>query len=92
MLTLREEFAKLTTGDGVEAEMREAVEDIAGGADETLTWRVGQAAEAHNRAVRNQQEDRTEYELGENGARLKRDEREAFARLLERLNYAKPGR
>jgi DNA primase len=91
-LTLREEFAKLTTGDGVEAEMREAVEDMAGSADETLTWRVGQAAQAHNRAVRNQQEDRTEYELGENGARIKRDERESFARLLERLNYTKPRR
>jgi len=92
MLTLREEFAKLTTGDGVEAEMREAVEDMAGPADETLTWRVGQAAQAHNRAVRNQQEDRTEYELGENGARIKRDERESFARLLERLNYTRPRR
>ncbi len=89
-LTLREEFAKLAAGAGIEAELREAVEDITGLADETMTWRLREAAEARNRAIRNQQEDRAEYELGENGARLKREERAEFAALLARLGMGKP--
>jgi DNA primase len=91
-LTLREEFAKLAAGAGVEAELREAVEDIEGLADETLTWRVAQAAEARNRAQRSVEEDRTVYDLGENGLLLDREEREAFARLLGQLERPKPGR
>jgi len=90
-LTLREEFAKLAARAGMEAELREAVEDIDGLADETLTWRVAQAAEARNRAQRSEQEDRTVYDLGENGLRLDREEREAFARLLGQLDRSKPG-
>jgi DNA primase len=90
-LTLREEFAKLAARAGMEAELREAVEDIAGLADETLTWRVAQAAQARNRAQRSEQEDRTAYDLGENGLRLDREEREAFARLLGQLDRPKPG-
>ncbi len=91
-LTLREEFAKLSAVSGAEAELREAVEDIEGLADETVTWRLRQAAEARNRAMRSQQEDRTEYELGENGARLKREERAEFAALLARLGMGKAPR
>jgi DNA primase len=91
-LTLREEFAKLSAVKDVEAELREAVEDIEGRADETMTWRLRQAAEARNRAIRSQQEDRTEYELGENGARLNREERAEFAALLARLGMGKPPR
>ena len=91
-LTLREEFAKLAAGAGMEAELREAVEDIDGLADETLTWRVAQAAEARNRAQRSEQQDRTVYDLGENGLLLDREEREAFARLLGQLDHPKPGR
>ncbi|WP_104017295.1 DNA primase [Roseovarius nitratireducens] len=90
-LTLREEFAKLAARAGMEAELREAVEDIGGLADETLTWRVAQAAEARNRAQRSEQEDRTVYDLGENGLRLDREEREAFAKLLRQLDRPKPG-
>ena len=91
-MTLREEFAKLTAGAGMEAELREAEEDIAGLADETLTWRLREAAQARNRAQRSEQEDRTAYDLGENGLRLDREEREAFARLLGQLDRPKPGR
>jgi len=91
-LTLREEFAKMAAGAGMEAELREAVEDIDGLADETLTWRVAQAAEARNRAQRSEQEDRTVYDLGENGLLIDREEREAFARLLGQLDHPEPGR
>jgi DNA primase len=91
-MTLQEEFAKLIAARGVEAEMREAAEDIEGLADEALTWRLGQAAEARNRALRSQQEDRTEYEMSENGARLNREERAEFAALLDRLGLDKTKR
>ncbi|PKQ12858.1 MAG: DNA primase [Alphaproteobacteria bacterium HGW-Alphaproteobacteria-1] len=91
-LTLREEFAKLSAVKGAEAEVREAVEDIEGLVDETVTWRLRQAAEARNRAIRSQHEDRTEYDTGENGARLKREERAEFAALLDRLGMGKPPR
>lgn len=92
ILTLTEELAKLTAQSGWMAEMSEASEDIEGLADESLTWRLGQAAEARNRAVRSQQEDRAEYDLGENGARIKRDEKQQFDALLDKITFSKPGR
>ena len=92
ILTLTEELAKLTAQRGWMAELSEATEDIEGLADESLTYRLGQAAEARNRAVRSQQEDRAEYDLGENGARIKRDEKQQFDALLDKITFSKPGR
>ena len=57
--------------------------------DEALTWRLSQAAEARNRAMRSQNEDKTEYDTGANGARINRDERSAFAALLEQIGHSK---
>ena len=71
--------------------MSDAIEDLSGVADEALTWRLGQAAEAHNRALRSQQEDKTEYETAENGVRLKRGERAAFDALLDQIGASKSG-
>ncbi|MCY4179331.1 MAG: DNA primase, partial [Litoreibacter sp.] len=51
-MTLAEELAKLEARRGVQREVEEAVEDLAGVADEGLTWRVGQAAEARDAANR----------------------------------------
>ena len=69
-----------------------AAEDITGVADEAVTWRLSQAAEARNKAVRSQQEDRAEYELGDNGAQINRSEREEFDALLDRITFSKPRR
>ncbi|MDR9395558.1 MAG: DNA primase, partial [Roseovarius sp.] len=91
-LTIAEELAKIEALRGLAAELDEATEDMAGRADEALTWRLREAAEARNRALLSRQEDKVEYDLGENGARIKRDEREAFDALLERITYSKPGR
>ncbi|WP_109468139.1 DNA primase [Albibacillus kandeliae] len=88
-MTLGEELAKLQAQRGLSAEIADAVEDLSLGSDEALTWRLGQAAEARNRAMRSQQEDRAEYDTGENGARINRDERNAFASLLEQIGYSK---
>ena len=60
--------------------------------DEGLTWRLGQAAEAVNQSALSGQGDRTEYDLGPNGARVKRDEKSAFDALLDRIDYSKGGR
>ncbi|MFW8594843.1 DNA primase [Cribrihabitans neustonicus] len=87
-MTLAEEFAKLEAGRGLDAELAEATEDLSGLADEALTWRLGQAAEARNRAVRSENEDKAQYDVGENGARLNREERDAFGALLDRIGFS----
>ena len=91
-MTLAEEFAKLKAHRGLSAEIAEAEEDLSGVADEAVTWRLGQAAEARNRAMRSENEDRAEYDTGENGARINREERSAFDALLQKIGYSKPDR
>jgi DNA primase len=54
-----------------------------------VTWRLSQAAEARNRATHGQQEDKTEYDVGENGARINREERDRFDALLNQIGHAK---
>ncbi len=88
--TIAEELAKLEAGTGLDAEIAEAAEDLYGSADETLTWRLGQAAQARQSAQRAQSEDRTEYDLGPNGAAINREERSAFAALMETIRFDKP--
>ena len=91
-MTMAEELAKLDAQRGLAAEITEASEDIAHVADESVTYRLQQAAEARNRAVRSQQEDRAEYDLADNGARIKRDEKARLDALLNEIGYSKPGR
>ncbi len=91
-MTVAEELAKLTCLRGLILEIAEAQEDMAGLADEAVTWRLSQAAEAANKAVRSQNEDRTEYETGANGARINRDERSALDALMDKITYHKPNR
>jgi DNA primase len=91
-MTLTEELAKLTTHYGLNAEISEAVEDLSGVADEALTWRLSQAAQARNQAARSGQEDKAEYDTGENGARINREERERFEALLTQIGLAKSRR
>ncbi|WP_122074206.1 DNA primase [Pseudophaeobacter sp. EL27] len=86
--TLAEEFAKLEAMRGLDAELAEAAEDLTGLADEALTWRLKQAAEARNRAVRSENEDKANFDVGENGARLDREELDAFGALLDRIGFS----
>ena len=88
-LTIVEEFAKLEAHSGLHAEIAEAAEDMYGPADETLTWRLSQAAEARQAAQRAQAEDKTEYDLGPNGAAISKEERSAFAALMETIRFDK---
>lgn len=91
-MCLAEEFAKLNARRGHAREIEEAVEDIAGLADEGVTWRLGRAARAVDLADRGDGEDRTEYETGANGARMNKDERSAFDALLGKIAFGKADR
>jgi len=73
--TVAAELARLGSEIGLESEIAEAAEDITGLADETVTWRLSEAARMHQNATRSFQEDQSEYETAENGVKLRRDER-----------------
>ena len=88
-LCLTEEFAKLSARQGQAREIEDAVEDLGGVADEGLTWRLAEATKAVDRAGRGDNDDRAEYAVGKNGARVKKDEQSAFDQLLEQIGFAK---
>ncbi|WP_413876062.1 DNA primase [Albidovulum sp.] len=67
-MCLAEELAKLDARRGVEAEIAEAMDDLSGLADEGLTWRLGQAAEARHRAERSKLDD--DSDMGEDRGAL----------------------
>ncbi len=91
-LTLSEELAKLKTERGLNAEIAEAEEDMRGVVDEAVTWRLGQAAEARNNALRSRQADVGEYEIGPNGAPIDKDERAALDALTEKIDFTRGGK
>jgi DNA primase len=88
-MLVAEELAKLTARRGARREIEDAMRDIEGLADEGLTWRLAQVAEALTGPDQSGQEDVAEFDLGPNGARLRRDERSEFDALLGRIDYSK---
>ncbi|MEM8656680.1 MAG: DNA primase [Pseudomonadota bacterium] len=60
LLLVREEIAKHRASRGIQIEIREAEEEITGLADEGLTWRLGQASEAHQSSLRGPAKDDAE--------------------------------
>ncbi|MCV6585512.1 MAG: DNA primase [Marinibacterium sp.] len=90
--TLAEELAKLEARHGLDAELSEAVTDPAALESEAVTWRLGQAAEALTQATRSRNEDTAEYETGDNGALINREERDALDTLLNKISFAKSKR
>jgi len=77
-----EELAKLAARRGAAREIEDAMRDLDDLADEGVTWRLSQAAEAVARAGRGQAEDKTEYEVAPNGVRISRDEKGALDALI----------
>ena len=67
---LRDEFARMFARRATDMETREAMEDLADLADEGVTWRLGQAAQARHRSERSGLHDTTD--LGEDRAALSR--------------------
>ncbi|MEM7520028.1 MAG: DNA primase [Pseudomonadota bacterium] len=88
-LTVAGELAKLEAARGLDAEIAEAVDDMAGAADEGMTFRLSEAAQAAERAKRAGQEDKAEYDLGRNGALISKDERSAWDTLLSTIDFSK---
>lgn len=86
---LKEELMKLDAMRGVQREVSDATHDLDGVADEGVTWRLRQAAEARNRATQSQTEDKTTYERAENGLLISREEKDAFDRMLANLPMTK---
>ena len=89
---LTEELAKLEAIRGARAETDDAMHDIQAVADEGLTWRLSQAAEARNRAIRSEGEDKSVFDVADNGALMDREERRELDDLLAKLNFSKPDR
>ncbi|MDF1853837.1 DNA primase [Pseudooceanicola sp.] len=88
-MSLAEALAKLQSARGLAAEVAEAMDEMQGSADEAVTWRLGQAAAALEKAERAFHEDRAEYDTGDNGARINRAERDALDSLLEVIRDGK---
>ena len=85
-ICVSEELGKLHAHRGARREIEEAVRDAEAMGNEGTTWRLAQAAQARNRAEQAQNEDKTEFEIGANGARLSRDERQRLDSLLAQIN------
>ena len=88
-LSVAEAFAKIAAKRGAQHEIEDAVEDMAGPVDEGMTWRLSQAAEAVINADKTGQDDSAEYDIGPNGARIKRDEKDRLTALLDQIDYSK---
>ncbi|MFV0246076.1 MAG: DNA primase [Qingshengfaniella sp.] len=86
---LAEELNKLTARRGLMQELAEATQSPRELADARLAWRLREAAEANNMAGRPTSEDRSEYDLGENGARMDRGERSLFDSLISTIDFTK---
>ncbi len=70
-------------------EVGDAARDLDGVADEGVTWRLAQAAEARNQATLNQTEDKTTFERADNGLLISREEKDVFERMLAGLSMTK---
>lgn len=88
-ICISEEMAKLAARRGLESEIRETTEAIPGFADDgvRMKWRLSQATDARNRAERRDLDDDSDYETGPNGAKMNRDERSAFDRLIRDIGF-----
>ncbi|WP_299659664.1 DNA primase [uncultured Ruegeria sp.] len=91
-MTLAEELAKIKALRGLDAEVAEAAEELSDLADEALTYRLAQAAEERNRTSRSQNEDKAVFDIADNGARINRDEKDAFAAIMSGINFARKRR
>ncbi len=91
-MTLAEELAKIKALRGLDAEIAEAKEELSELADEALTYRLAQAAEERNRTSRSQNEDKTVFDIADNGARINRDEKDAFAAITSGINFERKRR
>jgi len=91
-LTIAEELAKLAAVRGLKDEVDDAADDLSGEADEGVTWRLAEAARAADRAQRAGQEDKAEYVIADNGARLDRAEVAKSRSFFDQIDFSKGGK
>ncbi len=91
-MTISEELAKLAAVRGLMAEVSDAVDDLTGEADEGLTWRLAEAARAADLAHRAGQEDKAEYVIADNGARLDREQVAKTRDMFDQIDFSKGGK
>ncbi|MCH2096511.1 MAG: DNA primase [Rhodobacteraceae bacterium] len=91
--TVTEELDKLDADKGLQAEIEEAAADPDSLSHEAVTWRLGDAANTRNRAQRSGGNDEApEFDLGPNGAHIDKRERDAFERLMQKIEFGKTRR
>ncbi len=90
--TLAEELAKLEARRGLHAEVAEAEEELSGMADEAVTWRLGQAAEARSRSYRVDLDGGGEAVVAENGLALDKSEVERRDKVFGEIDFSRGGR
>lgn len=88
-MTIAEELAKMAAVRGLKDEVQDAADDLSGEADEGLTWRLAEAAKAADMAQRAGQEDKAEYVIADNGARLDREQVAKSRSMFDKIDFSK---
>ncbi|MEL6570651.1 MAG: DNA primase [Pseudomonadota bacterium] len=70
-------------------EVGDGMDELQGQADESLTWRLAQAAKSVDTSVRQKEDDTADFEKADNGTMLNKDERSAFDALLGTIKVDK---
>jgi DNA primase len=89
---IEEALARLAADRAHRQELADAEDDVAGLADEGLTWRLSRAAEARAAAMRGPREDKGEAILASNGVELDREELDRARRLHAQIDFTRGGR
>ena len=85
-------LAQLEAARGLRDEVQDAADDLSGEADEGLTWRLAEAAKAADMALRAGQEDKAEYVIADNGARLDREQVAKSRSMFDQIDFSKGGK
>ncbi len=89
-MCLAEEFAKLNARRGHAREIEEAVEDMAGLADEGLTWRLARSAASVETKKNDESDNQVETFTADNGVVLDRSNVDFSRKLYDDLLASKP--
>ena len=87
--TILEALGKLSSQKGLAAELEELQEAGEESLDETALWRLKEAAMAGQNALKAIQEDKVQYQMARNGARINRSEKDRFDEILGGISFRK---
>ena len=87
--TVKAELRKLANTRGLQAELAEVAEDSDQEIDETNIWRITRAAEAKQKALFPDLDDRNIYHRASNGVRISRFEKDGFEKVLSEIMFSK---